>query len=600
MANGMLTEQQMEQLLSMSGEDFDAEAQTFAGKLPAREAYELRAAIQSNDMGRINEIVRNAPSSVDPKDMQKMQAAVQKNEFVTKMVEVNRVHTQLSKKKTEGTELTTAEEKFLSQAEQIEAGNKKLEEYYPKAFGKDGAEQGKENASDKNKGEFGFAGDWQFEDPKKMDWLPIFDKTIFDPLKQFKGEKDIGDLVINVGVSLLVNMPMGFVAETLNQKRSNMKESDKKAKEGRESAIDSNLKNRGLSRNDLASQLAHEAKDWILNDPKYKNLPEKGPHNDYQKALIEKRDFAASLPKKENGDLDFGKMTSKQQKKYAQYVSIYSQSPKWRGYMCEMCGVKIKPDEYKKQAKTAAQMIVAQKVAEEKVAGGLEVPSTPKMPDLSASQTPVSHASASVASRNYATTEQAPSGPAPRGPATTGRSPSSPSSPSSPAPRGPAPRDPASSIHAPTSPAPRGPAPSMQTPTGATPSVQTSTGQEQTSSASSLAVPKVSKEAKKAEQARQVIEEVHTNPELAGVTVKGTPKNPVIINEDGTKVPYTPETLNEAKKKVDKVKREKTANDEAMANANQKVQALTNARNGTEKQGASPSITRTNTGAGRS
>ncbi len=620
MADGLMTEQQMEHLLSMSGEDFDAEAIAFSGKLPVGQAAQLQAAIQANDMSRVNEIVRNAPSSIDPKDVQKMQAAVQKNDFVVKMVEVNRALNQLTLKQQSGAELNNAETTFLSQKKQIEAGNKKLEEYYPKAFGKEEpAKEGAEKSSDKAKGDFGFAGDWQFADPKDMEWLPIFEKSVFDPLKKIGGEKDIGDFVITLGTTILINMPLGFATEAINQRRTKNEEANKKAKENREAAIDNNLKNRGLTRNDLASQLAHEAKDWILNDPKYKNLPEHGPYTDYQKAMIEKRDFAAKLPRKPDGDLDWSKMDSKQQKKYAKYVTIYSQSPKWRNYLCEMCGVQIKAEEYEKQAKAAAQMMVANNVAADKASDGLDIPTAPEMPNLAeeaamdtsrTSDVPSRHATPAPrgpAPHGSAPTGPAPATPPPHGPAPTGPAPVTPAptlAPRGPAPAGststsfatPAPVTPAPATPAPTGPAPVTPAPTLA-PRGPAPAGSTSTSFA--TPAPTLAPPHSSEEAARSEAARQAIEEAHTPEQLEEIAVKGTAQNPVVITPDGKKVPYSSESLDEAKRKVDKLKREKIATDEAQANANQKMNALNRARTGAESTGNTQTSTRTHTGPTR-
>ncbi len=592
MADGMMTEQQMAQLLSLSGEDFDTETMTFAGKLPQRQADELRSAIQANDMTRVNTIVRNAPSSIDPKDVQKMQAAVQKNDFVVKMVEVNRALNQLTQKQQAGEELNKSEETFLSQKKQIEAGNKKLEEYYPKAFGKeDPKEKAAENSSDKAKGDFGFAGDWQFEDPKKMEWLPIFEKSVFDPLTKMGGEKDIGDFVITLGTTILVNMPLGMIAESINQKRTNKKESDKKAKDNREAAIDSNLKNRGLTRNDLASQLAHEAKNWLLNDAGYKDLPKTGPYTAYQKAMIEKRDFAAKLPRKPDGDLDWSKMDSKQRKKYAKYVTIYSQSPKWNSYMCEMCGVKIKPEEYEKQAKASAQMYVANQVAADKVSDGLDIPTAPEMPGIE--QTTPKHTPTGPAPTGPVPTTPAPThattptGPAPTGPAPTGPIPTTPApthatTPTGPAPTGPAPTGPIPTTPAPThATTPTGPAPTGPAPTGPIPTTPAPTH----ATTPTMTAPTVIKDATKAEIARKTIEEAHQLPPLENVNVTGTPKKPMITDQNGNLVPYTPESYQDAKKNAERVKREITANNDAMNQVNQQLKTLENNRNGNQPGG---------------
>ncbi|MBQ9089556.1 MAG: hypothetical protein IJY58_00695 [Alphaproteobacteria bacterium] len=238
-------------------------------------------------------------------------------------------------------------------------------QYQKEANLRDDAREGKQTApqsiedlyKDRTQGEFGYAGDWQFYEKKKTDWLPIFEKTVLEPMKKFGGEKEIGDLIMNVMFQASM-MPLEFLTAYLKQRTEKNKEAKKKFDDSRDAAIDNNLKNRGLSRNDLAAQLAHRAKNWILNDPRYPNLPQRGPYSKLEQILVARRDFARSLPRTASGDLDWGKMTTKQHKQYAKYVASYANSPQWKGYVFEMAGVRLKSDEMSKQSKIASQMRV--------------------------------------------------------------------------------------------------------------------------------------------------------------------------------------------------------------------------------------------------
>ncbi len=238
-------------------------------------------------------------------------------------------------------------------------------QYQKEANLRDDARDGKQTTpqsiediyKDRMQGEFGYAGDWQFYEQKKTDWLPIFEKTVLEPMKKFGGEKEIGDLIMNVMFQASM-VPLEFLTAYLKQRTEKNKEAKKKFDDSRDAAIDNNLKNRGLSRNDLASQLAHRAKNWILNDPRYSNLPKEGPYTKLEQALVARRDFAQSLPRTSNGDLDWGKMTSKQQKQYASYMLSFANSPQWKGYVFEMAGVRWKSSEFERQAKIASQMQV--------------------------------------------------------------------------------------------------------------------------------------------------------------------------------------------------------------------------------------------------
>ena len=527
MAEQILTERQMARLLEMSGEDFDAQLIAFSGKIASKEAEEIRAAVRSNDLGRVQMLVDGMQKSLDVSDFQKIQAAVQKNTFVHQVVEAARTFNIVEAKKKEGKTLQVQEEQFLAQKEQLSAGIKYAAGLYPTAmeesilpqnetekvsaivkenegetaslntgspedrvsetmgsekidssesvslnithpidrealredyvdstvpdktpatdvndinlspeakqpyrfgdenetataswsdapivmnqeltpektetedrltekpdtyrgfndkdpydsftgdsdFEKEGIKANDDQAAVRRgetvepsqlsdlyppKGEYGFAGDWQFADPKKMEWLPLIEKTVLDPMKKFGNEKDLSDLVIDVACAAAM-MPIEFAVEALKQRRDNKKESEKRLNNNRNNAIDSNLRSRGLTRNDLASRLAHETKNWILNDPNYASIADTGPYTKYEKAMKAKKDFAASLPRKENGDLDWSKMSSKQQKQYAQYMSAYSLSHKWQNYVCEMAGVQFKTKEFIEQSNIAAQMQV--------------------------------------------------------------------------------------------------------------------------------------------------------------------------------------------------------------------------------------------------
>lgn len=531
MAEELLTEQQIARLLKISRDDFDEQMAGFTGKVSQKEAEEFRAAVQSNDMGRVQTLMNNMQGSLDVADFQKMQVAVQKNTFVRQVVEAARAYNMIETKKKEGKALQPLEEQFLSQTQQLDQSVSYVYNLYPEAmregplsqkemeniipfmakertdgeykkitekeaqkdesaaspvdsekiafsgkttfnithpidhealregyvdstipdatpatdvndinfspeakqpyrfgdenetataswsgapiimdanltpeeadengrltakpdtyrgykdpdtydsftgdtdFVKEGIRANNDQAAARRgeavdpgkltdlyppKGEYGFAGDWQFEDPKKMEWLPLFEKTVFDPMKKFGNEKELGDLVLDVAFTAAL-MPVEFLAEALKQRRENKKESAKRLEDNRNNAIETNLRNRGLSRNDLASRLAHETKNWILNDPNYASIPDTGPYTKYEKAMKQKKDFAASLPRKQNGDLDWDKMTKKQQKQYAEYMSSYAMSDKWINYTREMMGVQIKKDEVIKQVNIAKEMRV--------------------------------------------------------------------------------------------------------------------------------------------------------------------------------------------------------------------------------------------------
>lgn len=208
---------------------------------------------------------------------------------------------------------------------------------------------------DKTKDVYGAGTDDQFADPKSFDWFAFRKETMWDPLQKAASEKTMADMALAMFTAVILDSPAKMLANWQKQRHDIKKEDKKTQKTNRDNAIDANLKQRGLNRNDLVSDLAHKSKAWILDDSVVKNLPTSSLTK-VQKAHLRKYKFAQSLPKTKDGDLDFGKFSSAQLKKYQDYVMTYATLPEWRNDAQEKMGVRLKQDELENQAKIAHEM----------------------------------------------------------------------------------------------------------------------------------------------------------------------------------------------------------------------------------------------------
>ncbi len=196
------------------------------------------------------------------------------------------------------------------------------------------------------------------DDLKTVDSSKIFEKGL-SRLEKLGSGKNPDDLVIQVfEVALLA--PIDMMTEWLNQISANMKENNKIRQAKRNEFIDANLRNNGFTMPKLAALLSHDTQEWLLNDPEYKKLPKEGPYSKYEKALMEKRDFAASLPKNENGTINFEKMSRAQKKRYTTYMTHYAQVPPFKNVAYEVTGLALMGKELKEMASKAAKMQTVQ------------------------------------------------------------------------------------------------------------------------------------------------------------------------------------------------------------------------------------------------
>lgn len=209
----------------------------------------------------------------------------------------------------------------------------------------------------------GYINDFKLadEDKRSTDWSNVWQNA--GKHLQVGGEKNLDDFCMKMLTgSLLAGVE--FLTQWANEQVKNMKEDAKTARQKRLDYIDSNLKNKGMTMTSLASKLAHDSKLWILNDPAYATLPKTGPYNAQQKELLKKQEFSAKLPRTNNGDIDYAKLSGGQKKQLHSYIEDYAKTGQWKSFVYETTGIALQSSEMEKVANDAKEMWVRVDVSE--------------------------------------------------------------------------------------------------------------------------------------------------------------------------------------------------------------------------------------------
>ncbi|MBR4932079.1 MAG: hypothetical protein IKZ02_03535 [Alphaproteobacteria bacterium] len=410
------------------------------------------------------------------------------------------------------------------------------------------------NDSFADKGQYGYVDGVKLgaTDKRKTDWDTVYKQGVSKHIDKIGSEKDMTDLALDILVAGMM-VPLDSLKEYLQQKRLSQKEDAKKAVEKRGEFIADNLRNHGLSKLDLSTKLARDGQKWILQDPNYAIIPEQGPYTKYEKALLEKREFAKGLPTKSDGSVDFDKMSLSQRKKYGKYLTIYAHLPEFKNYVYEMTGVKQSYDEMKQIVSTSKEMkkvsllspdeqVVAQQARiQELEQAVVDLQSSKKEQGANSMLSPSNMQSNSVQPTAHV---QAPS-----------------------------------DVHAPKQAGVRETSVNAGQPT--VKNVQTPKN-----------VRDDEHERKKAEALASVQME-----DLADVKISGTVKNPIVTMPDGTRIPVDNRRKEELDTEVREIDRKKKSNDEAAHMNRQQQRQLAMGRSGQTPMYQAPTQTRT-TGRG--
>lgn len=410
------------------------------------------------------------------------------------------------------------------------------------------------NDSFADKGQYGYVDGVKLgaTDKRKTDWDTVYKQGVSKHIDKIGSEKDMTDLALDILVAGMM-VPLDSLKEYLQQKRLSQKEDAKKAVEKRGEFIADNLRNRGLSKLDLSTKLARDGQKWILQDPNYAIIPEKGPYTKYEKALLEKREFAKGLPTKSDGSVDFDKMSLSQRKKYGKYLTTYAHLPEFKNYVYEMTGVKQSYDEMKQIVSTSKEMKKVSLLSPDE--------------QVVAQQARIQELEQAVVDLQASKKEQG---------ANSMLSPSNMQS---------------NSVH---------PTAHVQAPSDVHAPKQT--GVRETSvnavqpTVKNVQTPKNVRddehERKKAEALASVQME-----DLADVKISGTVKNPIVTMPDGTRIPVDNRRKEELDTEVREIDRKKKSNDEAAHMNRQQQHQLAMGRSGQTPMHQAPTQTRT-TGRG--
>ena len=237
--------------------------------------------------------------------------------------------------------LETANEDFERMKDLYEGGyaNETKELNKPK----EEAEPEKDEGVNKDKPQFESQKVPEFDDPQTIDWAKFREEVIWKHLDNLSKAGSLAEMGFALFTTLFIDMAASAVENLTKQIKENKKVNDKKKKDARDNTIDANLKDNGLNRTTFIRTLAVDAKNWILDTSSAKAIQGKDPSklSKSEKFLLKKAEFVHGLPKTPEGDVDFTKFTSKQQKQYDEYLVLYAHSSKWLKKSDQMAGVRV-------------------------------------------------------------------------------------------------------------------------------------------------------------------------------------------------------------------------------------------------------------------
>lgn len=183
----------------------------------------------------------------------------------------------------------------------------------------------------------------ELTDPETIDWGKFREEVIWKNLNNLGKSGNIADMGFAMFTTLFIDMAADAIDNLVKQMKEINKANEKKKKDLRDTTIDNNLKDNGLTRETFARTLAVEVKNWIMDTSHVQGLDLSNPSKltPAQKFAIKKAEFARRLPKTENGDIDFEKMSKSQKAQYDRYLVMYANSSKWLQKSDQILGVRV-------------------------------------------------------------------------------------------------------------------------------------------------------------------------------------------------------------------------------------------------------------------
>lgn len=203
------------------------------------------------------------------------------------------------------------------------------------------------------------------DDPETINWAKFREQVIWKNLDKITKSGSLTDMGFALFTTLIIDVAADAVDNLVKQTREINEANKKKAKDARNNLIDSNLKDKGLTRTTFARKLAVDAKRDILDTSLAEILEKKNPRTltEGERFIVKRAQFARTLPRSKDGDIDFSKFTKKQQKKYDEYLLLYANSAKWLRESDQTLGLRV-------TKKEQAEIIAAARDARPE--GGLE------------------------------------------------------------------------------------------------------------------------------------------------------------------------------------------------------------------------------------
>ena len=177
------------------------------------------------------------------------------------------------------------------------------------------------------------------ENIEKFDWDKLFDEGLWSKLNNIPGDS-CADLAMNLFLTVFISAPAELLGKYYKQQQELEKKNKEIQRRNREEYVANELKDQNLTQSAVAKGVASRGLKYILTkDPCLQGLDLNDPAvvkklTSRQQDAYKRYTFAQSLPRVEGSDnIDWSKLTSKQQKQYAKYMKEYVYSPDCRYYV---------------------------------------------------------------------------------------------------------------------------------------------------------------------------------------------------------------------------------------------------------------------------
>ncbi len=193
-----------------------------------------------------------------------------------------------------------------------------------------------------------------------IEWMKILEAALFKPMQTAWKSKTVVDFAFETFLVLMALLPK-MVEELAKEESRIAKEKNQKTQDARKALIDKSLKAQGTDRLRFVTQIALRAQDWLF-DKKHVKFDLAGQvmmHGltRFQKAHAQKYIFAHRLPLNADGSLNFERFSSRQARRFMQYMYTFVQyEPDFKRYVKSLIRKPLTTTELSQFAYLAGQM----------------------------------------------------------------------------------------------------------------------------------------------------------------------------------------------------------------------------------------------------